>query len=93
MPCYISCALATIFVIASIFTTNACQKNKTIQQYQSQLPANLQNIYQKEKLNIRQVFLEYELYKKVFYYNDDYLKKIKAENAKNDNEIENDDDE
>ena len=47
MPCYISCALATIFVIASIFTTNACQKNKTIQQYQSQLPANLQNIYQK----------------------------------------------
>ena len=47
MPCYISCALATIFVIASIFTTNMTQKNKTIQQYQSQLPANLQNIYKK----------------------------------------------
>jgi hypothetical protein len=47
MPCYISCALATIFVIASIFTTNASQKNKIIQQYQTQLPANLQNIYKK----------------------------------------------
>jgi len=47
MPCYISCALATIFVIASIFTTNMTQKNKTIQQYESQLPANLQNIYKK----------------------------------------------
>ena len=47
MPCYISCALATIFVIASIFTTNMTQKNNTIQQYQSQLPSNLQNIYKK----------------------------------------------
>ena len=45
MPCYISCALATIFIIASIFTTNMTQKNNTIQQYQSQLPSNLQNIY------------------------------------------------
>jgi hypothetical protein len=47
MPCYISCALATIFVIASIFMTNMTQKNKTIQQYQSQLPSKLQNIYKK----------------------------------------------
>jgi hypothetical protein len=47
MPCYISCTLATIFVIASIFTTNMTQKNKTIQQYQSQLPSHLQNIYAK----------------------------------------------
>lgn len=47
MPCYISCALATIFVIASIFMTNMTQKNRTIQQYQSQLPSNLQNIYKK----------------------------------------------
>ena len=47
MPCYISCALATIFVIASIFMTNATQKNKTIQQYQAQLPSHLQNIYAK----------------------------------------------
>jgi hypothetical protein len=47
MPCYISCALATIFVIASIFMTNMTQKNKTIQQYQSQLPSKLQNIYMK----------------------------------------------
>ena len=47
MPCYISCALATIFIIASIFTTNMTQKNNTIQQYQSQLPSNLQNIYKK----------------------------------------------
>ena len=47
MPCYVSCALATIFVIASIFMTNMTQKNKTIQIYQSQLPSNLQNIYKK----------------------------------------------
>ena len=47
MPCYISCALATIFVIASIFMTNMTQKNKTIQQYQSQLPSKLHNIYMK----------------------------------------------
>ena len=47
MPCYISCALATIFVISSIFMTNMTQKNRTIQQYQSQLPSNLQNIYKK----------------------------------------------
>jgi presenilin-like A22 family membrane protease len=47
MPCYISCALATIFVISSIFMTNMTQKNKIIQTYQSQLPSNLQNIYKK----------------------------------------------
>jgi presenilin-like A22 family membrane protease len=47
MPCYVSCALATIFVISSIFMTNMTQKNKTIQIYQSQLPSNLQNIYKK----------------------------------------------
>jgi hypothetical protein len=45
MPCYISCALATIFVIASIYTTNACQTTQTIKQYQSQLPSQLQNVY------------------------------------------------
>jgi hypothetical protein len=45
MPCYISCALATMFVIASIYTTNACQTNQTIKQYQSQLPSQLQNVY------------------------------------------------
>lgn len=47
MPCYISCALATIFVISSIFMANATQTNKTIQHYQSQLPSNLQNLYAK----------------------------------------------
>ena len=47
MPCYISCALATIFVIGSIFMSNATQTNKTIQHYQSQLPSNLQNLYAK----------------------------------------------
>ena len=47
MPCYISCALATVFVISSIFMTNATQQNKTIQYYQSQLPSNLQNLYAK----------------------------------------------
>ena len=47
MACYVSCVLATIFVIASIFMTNMTQKNKTIQTYQSQLPSNLQNIYKK----------------------------------------------
>jgi len=47
MPCYISCALATIFVIGSIFMSNMTQKNRTIQIYQSQLPSNLQNIYKK----------------------------------------------
>lgn len=47
MPCYISCALATIFVISSIFMSNATQTNKTIQYYQRQLPSNLQNLYAK----------------------------------------------
>ena len=47
MPCYISCALATIFVIGSIFMSNATQTNKTIQHYQSKLPSNLQNLYAK----------------------------------------------
>ena len=47
MPCYISCALATIFVISSIFMSNATQTNKTIQHYQRQLPSNLQNLYAK----------------------------------------------
>lgn len=47
MPCYLSCALATIFVIGSIFMSNATQTNKTIQHYQSQLPSNLQNLYAK----------------------------------------------
>jgi hypothetical protein len=47
MPCYISCALATIFVISSIFMANATQTNKTIQHYQRQLPSNLQNLYAK----------------------------------------------
>ena len=42
-----SCALATIFLIGSIFMTNATQKNQTIQQYQSQLPSSLQNLYAK----------------------------------------------
>jgi hypothetical protein len=44
MPCYISCALATIFVIASIFTTNASQniarREMSISQYR-----NLPNTY------------------------------------------------
>lgn len=47
MPCYISCSLATIFVISSIFMSNATQTNKTIQHYQRQLPSNLQNLYAK----------------------------------------------
>lgn len=42
-----SCALATIFLIGSIFMTNATQKNKTIQHYRSQLPSSLQNLYAK----------------------------------------------
>lgn len=42
-----SCALATIFLIGSIFMTNATQRNKTIQHYQSQLPSSLQNLYAK----------------------------------------------
>ena len=47
MPCYISCILATIFVISSIFMTNMTEKNKTIQTYQSQLPSKLQDLYMK----------------------------------------------
>lgn len=47
MPCYISCFLAAVFVLATIFTTSATQHNKTIQHYQGQLSSELVTLYRK----------------------------------------------
>jgi hypothetical protein len=55
MPCSISCALTTAFVISMIYMNNATQKSQTIQVYQKQLPTNLKNLYEKltnERLRI-----------------------------------------
>jgi len=55
MPCSISCALTTAFVISMIYMNNATQKSQTIQVYQEQLPTNLKNLYEKltnERLRI-----------------------------------------
>jgi len=55
MPCSISCALATAFVISMIYMNNATQKSQTIEVYQEQLPTNLKLLYAKltnERLRI-----------------------------------------
>ena len=55
MPCTITCAIATIFIIGMIYFQNATSKTKVVEIYKSQLPTNLQNLYEKiskERLHI-----------------------------------------
>jgi len=55
MPCTISGIFAVIAIVTMIYLTNATQSSNFIQQYQQQLPANLQSLYQeivKERLHI-----------------------------------------
>jgi len=55
MPCSISCSFALIFVVSMIYMHNASYKSNTVQNYQKQLPADLQELYKKivkERLGI-----------------------------------------
>lgn len=55
MPCSYSCALAALFIIATIYFQNATTKSRVVQEYRNQLPKNLQNLYDKisnERLRI-----------------------------------------
>jgi len=55
MPCSISCSLALVFIISMIYMHNASSKSNTVQNYQKQLPADLQDLYKKivnERLRI-----------------------------------------
>uniref|UniRef100_A0A6C0F4T8 Uncharacterized protein n=1 Tax=viral metagenome TaxID=1070528 RepID=A0A6C0F4T8_9ZZZZ len=55
MPCSISCSFALIFIVSMIYMHNAASKSSTMQNYQKQLPADLQNLYKKivnERLGI-----------------------------------------
>lgn len=47
MPCSLTCILSLVFIISMIYMNNAMTKSQVIQQYQSQLPHNLQVIYKK----------------------------------------------
>jgi predicted PurR-regulated permease PerM len=54
-PCSISASLALIAIVSMIYMNNATQSSQVIQQYQKQLPPNLQSLYQKiatERLHI-----------------------------------------
>ena len=47
--------IAAVLIISMIYMNNAVQKSKVIQEYQKQLPSNLQNLYEKitkERLHI-----------------------------------------
>jgi uncharacterized protein YacL len=55
MPCTSSCLLATALIISMIYFQNATSKSKIVKEYKKQLPANLQNLYDKitsERLRI-----------------------------------------
>ena len=55
MPCIVSCSLATIFIICMIYFSNATHQSQIAQQYQLELPPNLQALYKKiavERLHI-----------------------------------------
>ena len=55
MPCSITCSVALVFIIASIYFQNATTSLKVVQHYKSQLPSNLQLRYEKissERLRI-----------------------------------------
>lgn len=55
MPCTISATLAVVAIVSMIYMNNATQSSQVIQEYQRQLPPNLQLLYQKianERLRI-----------------------------------------
>ena len=55
MPCSISCLFALIFIVSMIYMHNSASKSSTMQNYQKQLPVDLQNLYKKivkERLGI-----------------------------------------
>jgi uncharacterized protein YacL len=55
MPCSITCFVAAVFIISMIYFQNATNKSQVVQLYKAQLPANLQNLYDKisqERLHI-----------------------------------------
>jgi len=45
MPCIISTVLAVIAIVSMIYMNNATQSSQVIQEYQQQLPPNLQSLY------------------------------------------------
>lgn len=45
MPCLLSCALATIFIIAMIFFHNSIRRDPVVLTYKQQLPSNLKKLY------------------------------------------------
>jgi uncharacterized protein YacL len=45
MPCLLSCALATIFIIAMIFFHNSIRRDPVVLTYKKQLPSNLKKLY------------------------------------------------
>ena len=46
MPCSISCAISSIFIIGMIYFYNATDKSEIVKQYKATLPADLQQKYQ-----------------------------------------------
>ena len=46
MPCCISCAISSIFIIGMIYFYNATDKSEIVKQYKATLPADLQQKYQ-----------------------------------------------
>ena len=47
MPCSTTCIIAVGIIISMIYFQNTLSKSKIVQEYKSQLPSNLQNLYDK----------------------------------------------
>lgn len=47
MPCSSTCMISLALIIAMIYFQNATVKSKIVQEYNKQLPSNLQNLYKK----------------------------------------------
>ena len=55
MPCSTTCLVAFALIVGTIYFQNATTKSKIVQVYKSQLPSNLQTLYEKiskERLHI-----------------------------------------
>jgi uncharacterized protein YacL len=60
MPCLLSCALATVFIIGMIFFHNSIERDPVIQSYKKQLPLNLEKLY--NEISVERLRLNYEGY-------------------------------
>ena len=64
IPCTISCSISAVFLIGMIYMNYSIEKSQIILKYKSQLPENLQKIYE-EITNERTTIYKY--YKIILY--------------------------